>query len=157
MLGIRKKIRQLKARWLANRFIKAKYDAAQTTADNARHWANADSLSPDAANSPVVRKIIRNRARYEVANNTYARGIVNTLANEMVGTGPRLQMLSDDVEACQLVEKRFAEWAKEVRLAQKLRTMRTAKAADGETFAIKTKNPNFARFVYRMNFSLSSL
>ena len=30
---------------------------------------------------------LRNRARYEVANNSYARGIVLTLANDVVGTG----------------------------------------------------------------------
>jgi len=35
------------------------------------------------------------RARYEVANNAYARGIVLTLANDVIGTGPRLQMLSE--------------------------------------------------------------
>ena len=49
--------------------IRAKFDSAQTTADNRRHWANADGLSADAAASPEVRRILRNRARYEVANN----------------------------------------------------------------------------------------
>ena len=54
---------------------------------------DADGLSADAANSPEVRRTLRNRARYEVANNSYARGIVLTLANDLIGTGPRLQML----------------------------------------------------------------
>jgi len=45
----------------------------------------------------------RNPARYEVANNAYARGIVLTLANDVVGTGPRLQMPTDGPEA--MVEK----------------------------------------------------
>jgi len=68
--------------------VRAKFDSAQTTADNRRHWANADGLSADAAASPGVRRILRNRARYEVANNSYARGIVLTLANDVIGKGP---------------------------------------------------------------------
>ena len=50
----------------------------------------------DAAAGPEVRRTLRNRARYEVANNSYARGIVLTLANDVIGTGPRLQMLLGD-------------------------------------------------------------
>ena len=80
----------------AGRVLRARFDAAQTTADNQRHWSNADSLSADSAANADVRKTLRNRARYEVANNSYARGIVTTLANDVVGTGPRLQMLTDD-------------------------------------------------------------
>jgi len=72
--------------------VRAKFDSAQTNADNRRHWANADGLSADAAASPAVRQTLRNRARYEVANNSYARGIVLTLANDVTGTGPRLPM-----------------------------------------------------------------
>jgi hypothetical protein len=79
--------------------LRARYDAAATTDDNRRHWANADGLSANAANSAEVRRILRNRARYEVANNSYARGIVLTLANDVIGTGPRLQLLTSDAEA----------------------------------------------------------
>ena len=73
--------------------VRGKYDAAQTTYENRRHWAHADHLSADAAMSADVRRVLRSRARYEVANNSYAKGIVLTLANYVVGTGPRLQML----------------------------------------------------------------
>jgi len=132
-----------KARQFA-RMIRAKYDAAVTNADNIRHWANADGLSADAAASPDVRQTLRNRSRYEVANNSYARGIVLTLANDCVGTGPRLQLLAGDSETNRLVERAFADWAREIRLAEKLRTMRMAKATDGEAFAVLTANPNLA-------------
>ena len=54
---------------------------------------------PDAAASPAVRRTLRNRARYEVANNSYARGIVLTLANDSIGTGPRLQLLTGNDRA----------------------------------------------------------
>jgi lambda family phage portal protein len=118
------------------RSIHAVYDIAQTTRENERHWANADGASPRWANTPVVRKTIRDRARYEVLeNNCYAKGIVLTLANDTIGSGPRLQLRTDDAEVNAKVEKQFAEWCDAVRLAEKLRSMRVAKAVDGETFA----------------------
>ncbi|MFW6119172.1 MAG: hypothetical protein ACOC7S_02450 [Planctomycetota bacterium] len=52
---------------------------------------NADALSADAAANADVRRTLCNRSRREVANNSYARGIVLTLANDTVGTGPRGQ------------------------------------------------------------------
>ncbi|HEX7010769.1 MAG TPA: phage portal protein [Phycisphaeraceae bacterium] len=121
--------------------LKARYDAAQTTAENARHWAMADSLSADSAASADVRRKLRERARYEVANNSYAKGIVLTLANDCVGTGPRLQLLTDDGAINRRVEAAFARWAKAIKLAEKLRAMRMAKATDGEAFAILRANP----------------
>lgn len=120
--------------------VRARYDAAQTTPDNRRHWAAADSLDPNAAVSPEVRRLLRARARYEVANNSYAKGILLTLANDLVGTGPRLQMLTDDRKANALVEDLFDDWARRVDLAGKLRTMRMARAESGEVFAVLTTN-----------------
>jgi capsid protein len=123
------------------RVVRAKFDAAQTTDDNRRHWANADLLSPDAAASMDVRSILRSRARYEVANNSYARGIVLTLANDTIGTGPRLQMLTDDPAANGAVEQAFMRWARSINLPEKLRTMRMSRAESGEAFAVLTRNP----------------
>jgi lambda family phage portal protein len=117
-----------------------RYDAAVTSDDNRRHWAAADGLSANAANSREVRRTLRNRARYEVANNSYARGIVLTLANDVIGTGPRLQILSPDGNANRSIEQAFQQWAKVVDLPGKLRTMRMARATDGEAFAILTNN-----------------
>ena len=124
----------------APRLLRGRYDAAVTNPDNRRHWANADGLSANAANSPDVRRTLRNRARYEVANNSYAKGIVLTLANDVVGTGPRLQLLTDDAEANRRIEREFALWSQSIRLAEKLRTLRMACAADGEAFAILINN-----------------
>jgi len=127
--------------WRVSLPLRGRYDAAMTTEDNRRHWAAADGLSARAANSPEVRRVLRNRARYEVANNSYARGIVLTLANDTIGTGPRLQMLTSNAEANRRIEQEFSRWAKAVGLAEKLRTMRMARAQDGEAFAILTSNP----------------
>ena len=120
--------------------LRAKFDSAQTTPDNRRHWANADHLSADSAASPKVRRILRNRARYEVANNSYARGIVLTLANDVIGTGPRLQMLTDGGEVNRQIEAEFMAWAKAIDLPGKLRTMRETRAQDGEAFAVLFNN-----------------
>lgn len=121
--------------------VRARYDAAQTTAENAKHWSMADALSADGAASAGVRRKLRQRARYEVANNSYAKGIVLTIANDCIGTGPRLQLLTEDSDTNNRVEEAFTRWAKAVNLAEKLRTMRLAKSADGESFAVLTANP----------------
>jgi len=125
----------------ALRLIRARYDAAAITDENRRHWQHADDLSANAANSAEVRKTLRMRCRYEIANNSYARGLVLTLANDVVGTGPRLQMLTASSEANRQIEQAFANWSRAVRLAEKLRTMRMSRVADGEAFAILTNNP----------------
>lgn len=123
------------------RRVRSRFDSAVTTHDNRRHWANADALSAEAAASVEVRRTLRNRARYEVGNNSYARGIVLTLANDTIGTGPRLQMLADDERTNRESEREFDRWAQEVSLAEKLRTMRMARCQDGEAFAILANNP----------------
>jgi lambda family phage portal protein len=94
--------------------------------------------------NPEVRRILRNRARYEVANNSYAKGIALTLANDTIGTGPRLQMLTDDAEANARIEDAFEQWSRAVDLAGKLRTMRLARAESGEAFALLVNNPAIA-------------
>jgi lambda family phage portal protein len=121
--------------------IRARYDAAATTDANRKHWANADGLSADAAAAPEIRRILRNRARYESANNSYAAGIVATLANDVVGTGPRLQVLTDDAQANNEIERAFNAWARSISLADRLRTMRIARAHSGECFAKLVSNP----------------
>lgn len=126
--------------------LAAKYDAAQTTTDNINHWAMADALSADAANNASIRKILRNRARYEVANNCYAAGVGLTIANDCIGTGPRLNIDSErsgsiSEAMADEVERKFSEWCRAVNLASLLRIMRTARRQDGESFALFVSNP----------------
>jgi hypothetical protein len=66
---------------------------------------------------------------------------VLTLANDCIGTGPRLQMLTDDPDANRLIEQQFARWADAIRLPEKPRTMRMARAESGEVFAMLVANP----------------
>lgn len=125
------------------RALRARYDAAQTHTDNQNHWSNTDSLSAAAAHSPDIRQKLRDRARYEVANNSYAAGMIRTLANDTIGCGPSLQLhVEADPEDLQLaadvmaIEAAWSRWARAIRLPEKLRTMRMAKAVDGEAFAL---------------------
>lgn len=131
---------QQKPRPAAAPVVRAKYDAAER-GDDYRHWANADAFAADAALSPMVRRTLRNRARYERANNSYLAGISATLANDLIGTGPRLQLDTGDVEADRLVERLFFDWGWTVDLPAKLRTMREALVTDGEAFALMITNP----------------
>ncbi|MDD5598378.1 MAG: phage portal protein, partial [Victivallaceae bacterium] len=124
-----------------NRQLTARFDAAQTTHDNRRHWAAADYLSADLEASPEVRRRLRARSRYEVANNSYAKGLELMLANDCIGTGPRLQMLTPDEDFNDEIEVEFMMWGEAVRLPAKLRTMRMARCQDGEAFAVMSTNP----------------
>lgn len=123
------------------RTVRARYDAAEVNDENRKLWAPADGLSARAANSPDVRARLRNRARYEAANNGYASGMAATLANDTIGTGPRLQVLADDDDANRIVADAFEGWTAAVGLAEKLRTMRRSRVVDGESFALLTHNP----------------
>lgn len=120
--------------------LRASYDAAQTTKDNERHWRQADALSGAAANNIGVRKTLRERSRYEYANNAWARGIMQTLAHDLVGTGPRIQLQTGDDKYDRLVETRFRKWLKANKAAKKLRVGRVARGVDGEAFFLKTTN-----------------
>jgi lambda family phage portal protein len=121
--------------------LRARYDAAATTPDNAQHWAQADSLSPTAALTSNVRRTLRNRARYEVANNSYANGIVATIANYTIGTGPVLQVRTANEDFNLRFERAWSEWCAIVDLPEILRIMRRCIVVDGEAFAILCNYP----------------
>jgi lambda family phage portal protein len=136
---------------------KASYDAARRTTDNKNHWRHADGASANAANSAETRRVLRNRARYEDENNSYANGLTGDRANETIGTGPRLQLtlpesyvdpdfqqrvaVAEPEEMARAVEVKFAEWAKSVRLLDKLLVMDESETREGESFALKFVNP----------------
>jgi lambda family phage portal protein len=127
-----------KAKIADRRRLGATYDAASDGADNRRHWQQTDSLSAKSANSLEVRKTLRERARYEDQNNGYCKGMVLTLANDLVGTGPTLQVSTGDKEADKQVEAAWKEWADAVGLGEKLHTMAQSKPRCGEVFALLT-------------------
>jgi lambda family phage portal protein len=116
--------------------LQAKYDSAMTTDENAAHWSLADALSADAAMTPQVRRTLVRRARYEVSNNSFASGIVDTICAYTVGSGPSLEVRTGDSELDDYIERSWREWAQEVRLAETLRVMRRGVVVDGESFGV---------------------
>ncbi|MBU6222358.1 MAG: phage portal protein [Planctomycetes bacterium] len=125
------------------KLVRARFDAAETTPLNKAHWAASDHLSADAALSPMKRRTMRSRARYEAANNGYLAGMVATLATDAIGTGPTLLLdcgPDADQSAVARVEENVFEWHQSIDLARKLRIMRQAKAIDGEVFGIEVNN-----------------
>jgi len=124
--------------------FKAGYDAARTTTQSRKHWADADALAAVSSNTPAVRRTLRNRARYEVANNCYARGVVTTYAADVVGTGGRPEVLSDDERMNSAVEAEYAAWCGQHGVNPKLRLMAETRLIGGEAFARLGTNARLA-------------
>ena len=133
----------------------ARYDAAQDSPTDRHHWNHADDLSAVGANSQAVRLKLRRRSRYECANNSYLAGLLATMAHDLIGSGPRVQITvpappsdapADSLRADELnaaareVERAFAAWMRDIRLTEKLRTMAVARWRDGEVFALFATN-----------------
>lgn len=136
-----KRARQRRAVRDFDRAIRARYDAAQTTRENERHWSQADSWSADWATNPSTRQTLVKRARYERDNNCYASGIVGTVVNDMIGTGPRLQIQEPDQMVKRAVEARWKSWLAAVRYTEKLRTYASSYIVDGEGISVFFTNP----------------
>lgn len=95
----------------------AYFDAADTTRLNQKHWDHAvggdlnELLRADL-------ETLRRRCRYEIYNNGYGAGIVDTLAMDIVGSGPYPQITSGPEDADesfeafdQEAEEKFVAWA----------------------------------------------
>jgi len=121
---------------------RSRYDAAQTNHTNRRHWQNADNLSSDQANSPGVRKTLRERARYEIANDTYIGGMVETFADEVVGTGPRMEFLDKSATTNIQVMNAWNQWFEEIDGAEKVRMAFLTAVGDGESFMLEAPGKN---------------
>lgn len=122
--------------------VRASYDAAQNSAD-AEHWSWADALNANASNSPDVRKVLRERARYETENNGYLGGLVDKLGNDLIGRCPRVQLNIPGVsrDVTRGIERAFRQWCRKTKFGQKLRLLDNMAVRDGEGFALLTKNP----------------
>lgn len=124
------------------RAILARYESA--AAEHHALWPLSDGYSADAAASPEVRKVLRERCRNQAEIDPVCEGLIDTVANDLIGAGPRLQVLLDDEPANDQIENAFNAWARAIHLPEKLRTMRRARATDGEAFGIFTSNPGNA-------------
>lgn len=125
------------------RRVRATYDAAQTTGENQDHWAWADSLNANASNSPEVRRVLRERARYECQNNGYLAGLTDKLGKDLVGRGPRPQLRIPGAarSVCRAIEWAYLQWARASGFNWKLRILDAMAVIDGEGFGLLVSNP----------------
>lgn len=143
---------------LAKRMIAAKFDAAQHTDEDRRYWSLVDDLSADAALSPEVRRVVRNRARYEAGNGGYCKGMVRQKANDLIGTGPRLQITKshvgpDGVDVNKKLEAEWILWSRKSFFARTLRTACRCRIRDGAALGIISscsKLPTLAKVKFRL-------
>lgn len=124
--------------------VRGRYDAAQNSEETRRQWAEVDHLSARAANSPEVRRRLRDRTRYEVENNSWASGVADALADFMVGDGPKLQVMTEDRELNKIVEGEWCDWAEQALLADKLWMLRRVRAVDGESFLLLDTDDDYS-------------
>ena len=122
--------------------LQASYDVTRDTDQSRNHWANARGETVQQLTTLGNRKSIRDRARYEVRNNSYASGVGHTLANMTIGTGPRLQVV--DHPNRQQIEKDFQSWMRRDSVAEKLRQQRFARYESGEGFLVRSFDVNAA-------------
>lgn len=94
------------------RFYRRTFESAKSSRLNEKSWASAGNNTLDSLLTGSL-PIMRNRCRYEINNNVYARGIVHTFATDVVGRdGPRLQILSAaDESSASAIEELWSEWS----------------------------------------------
>ena len=117
------------------------FNSARDTRENKNIWADADGLSANESASPEARTKLRNRARFECDNNGYADGIVTTYADDVVGTGPTLQMKLEDPEVNSIIEQAWADWTDATDFNGKLYTLFYGQVRDGDGFGLLVTNP----------------
>ena len=97
------------------------YDITRTDPDNARQWENADSFDSDRANDPQTRQLARNRSRLETDNNPSLKGIVRTIRDYEIGSGPTLHLDHDEEQYAADVEEKWAELVRRGELRRQAR------------------------------------
>lgn len=99
--------------------VRTGYDAAATNRYNESHWLRADGRDAD---SIILQDLptLRNRCRYEIRNNAYAKGITQTRANDLIGIGPWQQFQSDNPVLDKEIEDAFTAWSKSCDLSGRL-------------------------------------
>lgn len=119
------------------------FDGAASNRFTNNHFADA-STSDITSIITADRDAMVKRCRYEYRNNAYARAMVMSWANEIVGTGPTLQMQTDNDRFNSRVEELWHAWAMHCDASEKqdlagmLRTGLAALPQFGEEFTTFT-------------------
>jgi len=125
--------------------VNAGYDSLRRTPENTRHWSEVDYLSADSSLEPEQRDTLRAQARYEIQeNNAYGKGISQTFASDIVGTGPRLQLGLGEESLNTFIQREFGYWCQSTGLTSKLNMLILSRMIDGESIARIIQNPSSA-------------
>tara|TARA_Y100000593_G_scaffold26417_1_gene52644 strand:+ start:577 stop:2232 length:1656 start_codon:yes stop_codon:yes gene_type:complete len=134
-------------RQLNKKLIQARHDASTSTD---AHWLAAETLPANQSYSPLHRKRLVSRSRYEFGENSpILVGATQTYATDFIGgKGPSLQITDPrlSTKTQQKIERLWKEWCKETRYRSKLWKARYIRMIEGETFIplvndITLKNP----------------
>ena len=136
--AIRKSRASMRPNALERYFYGDFYDGASTTDATKEQFDGACPGSANAHANPEVRSLIKDRARFEVANSSYLRGMARTSANDVIGTRPRLQITDNrlEPEEARAAEKVINQWIRDIGLGKKLRVQWNAKRHDGEGIGV---------------------
>jgi len=116
------------------RTIRAAYEAGMVRSDL---WTLADFRDADATLLPHIRRRIRSRARYEVANNPQVDRVLKVWVDDVVGqTGPWPKLQTGNAEVDKFIERAWLRWWRVSGQAAKLRTAVRAEASDGESIGV---------------------
>jgi lambda family phage portal protein len=129
------------------RDLRARYEGAEFTPENNPLWQLTDYLSAKAANSFNVRRTLKIRSRYEGANNSYYRGIQDSMVRDLIGSGPRLQMRTGNKAADRQVQHAWHRWAEAIGLPEKLSVMTKGKIGDGEGIGLLVNDKTLRRTI----------
>lgn len=121
----------------------ASYDSARTTKLNERHWAIGPQVSDP---TPEQRATLRNRTRYEVANNSLLEGMVETYARDLVGSGPHPTFREFGSQRREL-QAAWKDWAGSLSLGSLMKTIARTYLIDGECFLLSIEEPPYVRII----------
>lgn len=118
--------------------VRARFDNARNTPDTASLFRNVDSLAITTALSPAVRKTVRDRARYVVANCPYAKSMLDTFVTHVVGPWASVSFPRGGIDEGlrNEIAEAFDAWAMATDFWPKVMTLLRAKVTDGEAFAL---------------------
>ena len=126
------------------------FDAADSNRYTENHFSPSTTSDINAiARAELPR--LRQWCRYEAFNNSYGKGIVETLANDIVGRGPRAQVTipgdGPDETRAQEIEDAWADWAENadadgrLSFGQILALAVKQGPSAGEAFIVHTNDP----------------
>jgi len=110
------------------------------------HFKYANTLASSALDTYEVLLRLRKLCRSEFRNNPHLKGLVIKMGHEVIGTGPQIEIIPDNLNdktqrAANQTEKFFHEHACEIRMTQKLRMREIEKKVGGESFSVFRRNP----------------